>query len=396
MAHFDGMRGILRLQGEKSNFSLFSCNKGGVAVDTPRVTSNKAPHDDTPRPSSSRARDPIKLRPDAPAVPPQALPSEFPPKNPLHGPVRRSLAAPEPGDRVLQWISAARLGQPKSPRKFALWGELPPAPRLAVVGSRAALRKHEATALWILQEAKTQGWSLVSGGALGIDAYAHRAALQLRLSQLAVLPCPPEQVYPPDHSELFAAIAGEKNSGILYALAPGQGMRRQVFIGRNRMILDLAQALLVMEAQLASGSWSTGTLALKRGMKVAVLGGSPGNLALNSRGAALLDTRNKEEVRRGVCAWLRDEFEPHLDPLSPTSRPSGPASPASPFGPSWPADLEPILRQMTGKAQPEMGIDDFEDPLLAMIGLGRALAQGWVVEIAPGRYRLGPGPSCPL
>jgi len=185
-------------------------------------------------------------------------------------------------------IPAALLGL-KGPLVWQLHGCLPPAPRLAVVGSRAAHRHARSCIGPIVDAALALEYALVSGGARGIDAEVHRAALARGVPQLAIVPCGPEAPYPPEHAELFAAIAAAPGSGVLFALPPGVGPCRGIFASRNALVVAAATALIVAEAAPRSGSWGTGGLALRRRVATAAVLGSAGCADLVVRGARALE-----------------------------------------------------------------------------------------------------------
>ena len=203
-------------------------------------------------------------------------------------------------------LSATVLGLPhdrEHPYEFV--GLLPGRPRLAIVGSRAAHRRVLRTLPAIVEAAGARGWSVVSGGALGIDGGAHRAALDLGIPQLAVLPCGRDRLYPPAHVPMFQSMIDSNRAGLLFAHPPGTEPARQMFASRNGIIVALADALLVAEAGLRSGSCGTGMLALRRGLPVAALAGSSGCGALIGAGARaipVLDTT--DELAASVGAWL--------------------------------------------------------------------------------------------
>lgn len=276
-------------------------------------------------------------------------------------------------------LSPAQLGvKHEGVRRCDLRGSLASRPRLAIVGSRAAHRHLLALLAPLQHRAMLRGWSLISGGALGIDAGAHRAALGLSMPQLAVLPCGRDRVYPRQHTRLFGDMLRSGAAGLLFAHPPMTPTKREFFAARNDIIINLADAVLVVEAGLRSGSRGTGERSLARGRATAVIAGSPGNAALIGRGAQVLP-----EPLRGLGpvaqAPTLEAFEHWLDsldgPRAETHRP--------PLDP-WPAPLHG-LREALRAAGP-CGAS------LNQLGPGAALALleaellGLVFEAAPGRW----------
>lgn len=254
-------------------------------------------------------------------------------------------------------------------RPLFLAGDLPTAPRLAVVGSRAARHDRARLASAAAAALASRSLALVSGGALGIDAAAHRGALGAGAPQLAVLPCGPDRPYPPQHVPLFREIAGAPGSGLLYCHPAGTEPARGMFVSRNAIVVGLARALLVVEAGARSGSHATGLLALRRGLPVAVVLGAPGCDALAARGAQALPP-DPGRFAAGLAAWL--------DALA-----GGPA----PAGPCWPPELQ-WLREALAAAGPRgLALDDLDAPLTRLPALLAAETLGLVVESPPGRYR---------
>ena len=145
-------------------------------------------------------------------------------------------------------------------------------PGLAVVGARKAtpygLQAGDLFAGW----AARAGHVIVSGGAIGCDQAAHRAALSVGGTTVAVLGCGADLVYPSNAHELLAEIA---HSGAVVSEQPwGSPPQRWTFRTRNRIIAGLSSALLVLEAGLPSGTFSTADYALEAGRDVLVVPGS--------------------------------------------------------------------------------------------------------------------------
>ena len=138
---------------------------------------------------------------------------------------------------------------------------------VAVVGARAATPygTHVATELaFALAEA---GVSVVSGGAYGIDAAAHRGALTAQAAPtIAVLACGPDMAYPRGNDRLLAQVA--ETGLIVSEVPPGSHVTRMGFLVRNRLVAALSTGTVVVEAALRSGSLSTAGRALDLGRHV--------------------------------------------------------------------------------------------------------------------------------
>jgi DNA processing protein len=181
----------------------------------------------------------------------------------------------------------AELGSMAQPVE-ALWyvGRLPAATdrRLAVVGARGASTAKSRLAHDLSASAVRDGFAVVSGGALGIDAAAHRGALDAGGTTFAVLGCGVDVIYPDRHAALYADVA--VRGGLLSEYEPGTPPRGWQFPARNRIIAALAEAVLVVEAGFASGALITARVARKLGRRVLAVPGSPGTDALIATGAA--------------------------------------------------------------------------------------------------------------
>jgi DNA processing protein len=126
---------------------------------------------------------------------------------------------------------------------------------VAIVGSRAATAYGSYVAAEFAASVAARGLAVVSGGAFGIDAAAHRGALGADGVTVAVLACGVDMAYPTAHAELFDAIAAQ---GVLVSeWPPGRHVSRLRFLVRNRVIAALATGTLVVEASQRSGAVNT-------------------------------------------------------------------------------------------------------------------------------------------
>ncbi|WP_083874518.1 DNA-processing protein DprA [Nocardia paucivorans] len=126
---------------------------------------------------------------------------------------------------------------------------------LAVVGARCSTGYGDRVTGEIAGDLAARGWTIVSGAAFGIDGMAHRAALAVGGTTLAVLACGVDRPYPAQHDRLIAEIAA---SGLVISeYPPGVTARKHHFLARNRLVAALADGVLVVEAGLRSGARNT-------------------------------------------------------------------------------------------------------------------------------------------
>lgn len=164
---------------------------------------------------------------------------------------------------------------------------------VAVVGSRAASEYGANVASEIATDLALRGWAVVSGGAYGIDAAAHRGALVASGTTVAVLACGVDTAYPRGHTDLFDRIISE--GGVLVAeLPPGTTPTKPRFLQRNRVIATLTRGTVVVEAQLRSGALNTAAHARRLTRPVMVVPG-PVTSANSAGGHRLI--REDETVR---------------------------------------------------------------------------------------------------
>ena len=145
-------------------------------------------------------------------------------------------------------------------------------PALAIVGSRSATPQGLANAEQFAKSFAEAGLCIISGLALGIDAAAHRGALQGAASTIAVVGTGADVVYPTRNRELAKTIA--RDGAIVSSYALGTPAIGANFPRRNRLISGLARGVLVVEAALQSGSLITARLAAEQGREVFAIPGS--------------------------------------------------------------------------------------------------------------------------
>jgi len=137
-------------------------------------------------------------------------------------------------------------------------GVLPqPSSSVAIVGARASTGYGEHVAMDFAAGLTSRGYTVVSGGAYGIDGMAHRATLACGGSTVAVLAGGIDQLYPAGHDELLRRII---TSGVVISeVSPGGAPTRWRFLQRNRLIAAMAGVTVVIEAGYRSGSLNTAT-----------------------------------------------------------------------------------------------------------------------------------------
>ncbi|MCX7338583.1 MAG: DNA-processing protein DprA [Alphaproteobacteria bacterium] len=153
---------------------------------------------------------------------------------------------------------------------------------LAIVGARNASLSGRQFSEKIARDLGAAGWVIVSGLARGIDDYAHRGSLAS--GTVAVVAGGIDQIYPPEHKQLYEAISKQ---GIIISEMPfGMPPAAYLFPRRNRIIAALSHGVVVIEAAMGSGSLITAQYASEQGTEVFAVPGSP--LDPRSRGCNYL------------------------------------------------------------------------------------------------------------
>jgi len=206
----------------------------------------------------------------------------------------------QPGHHLL------RLGEPAYPALLATLADAPPLlfvrgdpealtqAALAVVGSRNPTTGGRRLASRFAADLTRCGLVVVSGLAVGIDAAAHRGALEAGGLSVAVCGTGLDTVYPRTHAALAEQLIAE--GALVSEWPPGTPALPAHFPRRNRIISALSLGTLVVEAALRSGSLITARLAAEQGREVFAIPGSIDNPlargchALIRQGAKLVES----------------------------------------------------------------------------------------------------------
>ncbi len=250
-------------------------------------------------------------------------------------------------------------------------------PCLAIVGSRNATAQGARNALSFARAFSDAGLMIVSGLALGIDAEAHRGALEGAAdgpgSTLAILGTGIDVTYPARHAALAEEIAAR---GALVSEFPlGTQAAAGHFPRRNRLISGLSLGCLVVEAALGSGSLITARTALEQGREVFAVPGSihsplsKGCHALIKAGAKLVESA--DDVLSELSALL-PQHAPVRGPVASGKAAREQESPLLALMGDDPVDLE-ALRTRAGWATERVAAELLQ---LELAGQVTALAGG--------------------
>jgi DNA processing protein len=199
----------------------------------------------------------------------------------------------------------------------ALLAQLSTENAVTIVGARRASTYGREVARELGRELAVAGMIVVSGLAFGIDACAHRGALDAG-STVAVLGCGADVAYPAAHRSLWRRI-GE--SGLVFSeLPPGCGAWRWTFPARNRIMAALSGMTVVVEAAERSGSLITADLAADLGRDLGAVPGPVGSRlsaapnSLLAGGACLVrDAQDVLDAMLGPGARRIKRAGPRLD-----------------------------------------------------------------------------------
>ncbi len=218
------------------------------------------------------------------------------------------------GVQVLTWESAAYpqlLNQiPDPPPVLFVRGELTPADEWAValVGTRKPTTYGRETARQLAADLAGHRVTVVSGLARGIDAVAHRAALEAGGRTIAVLGSGVDQIYPPEHRKLAEEIIA--NGALVSDYPLGTKPEGINFPPRNRIISGLSLGVVVVEAGAESGALITADFAADQGREVFAVPGNISNPAAAGCNRLLRDGAHVVTEARDILETL------HMDSLA--------------------------------------------------------------------------------
>lgn len=191
----------------------------------------------------------------------------------------------------------------------------PPAKSIALVGSRDSTSYGASVTADLAYSLTQRGFTIISGGAYGIDAHAHRAALAGgsggSMPTIAVMAGGVDRFYPAGNEDLLRTVANQ--GAVLAEVPPGSAPTRYRFLQRNRLIAALASVTVVVEARWRSGALNTAHHAETLGRAV---GAVPGSVhSANSAGCHRL-------LREGGAVCVTDAGE-----IAELASPSGESLP---------------------------------------------------------------------
>lgn len=143
---------------------------------------------------------------------------------------------------------------------------------VSIVGSRAATQYGTAVASDLASELSMEGKVIVSGGAYGIDAAAHRSTLAANGRTVVVLAGGIDNLYPSSHKYLFGEVV-HGGGALITERPPGTVPIASRFLSRNRIIAGMASALVVVEASMRSRALNAARDAYEQGVPVGAFPG---------------------------------------------------------------------------------------------------------------------------
>lgn len=213
---------------------------------------------------------------------------------------------------------------------------------VAIVGARASSEYGRHMACELAYGLAQRGWIVVSGGAFGIDAAAHRGAMAADGQTISILASGVDRAYPVGNTAMFEHIV--QNGLLVSEWPPGSEPHRVRFLIRNRVIAAISRGTIMVEAALRSGARQT----LRRARQL-------GRVAMAVPGPATSETSQgcHEELRREGDDSVRlvSTTEHVLDEIGSIGQDLA----SVPRGPVRPLDLLSTLEKQIFDATPRVG-----------------------------------------
>ncbi len=191
--------------------------------------------------------------------------------------------------------------------------------QVGIIGSRAISGYTFDILPGIVQFLSLFKCNIISGGALGVDTFAHSLALQFKLNTTAFVACPLDKLSPKQNLDLFQEI--QSHGCLLSSLSPHTTVKKHQFLDRNKLLVNLCDFLIVPQAQCHSGSLKTAEYALAQNKQVFVPPvrnsdlAFDGNLILLQKGAKLLtrpdDLINHSQINQQYNQLLKPHLKKH-------------------------------------------------------------------------------------
>jgi len=265
-------------------------------------------------------------------------------------------------------------------------------PCLGIVGSRKASHIGSRSAFQFASDLASAGLAITSGLAIGIDAAAHRGALNANGLTIAVAATDPAHVYPKQHRGLNQEII-DTGGLVIHEFPLGTPVRPWCFPQRNRIISGLAHGVLVVEAALPSGSLTTARHALEQGREVMALPGTihhreaRGCHALIKDGAALVENRDDVLSCLGAELWSSMTTKTTKTSIQTQLFEQSSHHPGT-IAPTLSVDERSVLEQMTSE---HISVDNLHQatglPIAKLSAtLGTMELKNLIMPVAGGRY----------
>lgn len=175
-------------------------------------------------------------------------------------------------------------------------------PGIAIVGTRKPSALGRRFAAQLAAELGAAGFTVCSGLALGIDAEAHRGALQANARTIAVMATGVDHIYPASHRSLAEAICA--HGALLSEMPLGTPAVPGLFPRRNRLVSGLCQGVVVIEAGLPSGTLHTANFAAEQNREVFAVPGAVNNVQARGCHQLLREGAHLVESAADVLAVL--------------------------------------------------------------------------------------------